>query len=89
MPGHTQGEMSALVNASTGPLFFTFDASHLSTNAELGINPGFVVDKAAAHLSLERIRAFRRAYPHVTTYFGHEPNQWSDKPQRLTLTRAK
>ena len=85
--GHTHGEISVLLNASAGPMLFTFDASHLRAGLEHSVVPGFTVDRAAARSSVDRLDALRRAYPKMQVIYGHEPTQWAGKARAVDLTR--
>jgi len=85
--GHTRGELSVLLNAKSGPILFTFDASHLRAGLEHSVVPGFTVDRAAARSAVDRLDALRRAYPSMQVIYGHEPTQWAGKPQAVDLTR--
>lgn len=76
VPGHTAGQLAAIVNAEGGPLLLTFDASHLKAGFDLGVIPGAHVDRRAAEQSLAKLRAFAAAFPQLKVIYGHEPSQW-------------
>lgn len=71
-PGHSIGHVSYLVNAKGGPVLLTGDASHTRWGFEHDVEPGKVIDRAAARRSLGELRAFVRAYPAVRVVYGHE-----------------
>lgn len=85
VPGHTRGQLAVLVNARTGPLLFTFDASHLGTGFELGVPPGATIDRAEAVASLDGLRALAAAYPQLKVIYGHEPSQWAEDDEAVVL----
>jgi N-acyl homoserine lactone hydrolase len=72
-PGHTDDDIAYLIN-STKPVLLTGDASHFAWAFQNGVAPrGW--DKAGTargYVSLERLRAFARAYPNVKLIYGHE-----------------
>lgn len=78
-PGHTRGQLSALINAKSGPLLLTFDASHLKAGFDLDIIPGAYADRSTAEQSLTNLRALSSAYPQIKVIYGHEPSQWEGK----------
>ena len=79
VPGHTAGQLAAIINAEGGPFLLTFDASHLKAGFDLGVIPGAYVDRRAAEQSLARLRAFAAAFPQIKVIYGHEPSQWEGK----------
>jgi glyoxylase-like metal-dependent hydrolase (beta-lactamase superfamily II) len=85
VPGHTRGQLAALVNARSGPLLFTFDAAHLGAGFDLGVPPGATVDRMEAAASLENLRALAAAYPQVRVIYGHEPSQWTVDDEAVVL----
>lgn len=76
-PGHSEGQISVILNTISTPILFTFDASHLKKGFELGIPPGFTFDREYAEKSLNRLRKFKEAYPTLKVIYGHEPSQWN------------
>ena len=86
MPGHTSGELAAMLNTTAGPWLFTFDVSHLRANFENDVKPGFTVDAEAARANLHRLITFAAAYPQMRVFFGHEPDQWDAAVPSLLLT---
>ena len=66
-------DIAYLIN-STQPVLLTGDASHFAWAFLNGVAPrGW--DKAGTargYVSLERLRAFARAYPNVKLIYGHE-----------------
>ena len=88
MPGHTRGELAVLLNATSGPLLFTFDTAHLRANLDHGVIPGFTVDKVAAKSAVGHLNALRAAYPNIRVFYGHEPTQWANQPRRAILTNT-
>lgn len=78
-PGHTNGQLAALLNVRSGPLLFTFDASHLKAGFDLNVIPGAYTDRAAAEASLAKLRAFAAAFPQIKVIYGHEPSQWEGR----------
>lgn len=82
-PGHTRGQLSALINAKSGPLLLTFDASHLKAGFDLDVIPGAYADRAAAEQSLVKLRAFAAAYPQIKVIYGHEPSQWEGRTREV------
>lgn len=89
-PGHTRGQLSALLNTMDGPLLLTFDASHLRSNFIHQVPPGYTVDRDAAVSSLAHLKALADAFPAMRVIFGHEPSQWPDGvfEQQLSPTAA-
>jgi glyoxylase-like metal-dependent hydrolase (beta-lactamase superfamily II) len=71
-PGHSIGHVSYVVNAKSGPVLLTGDASHTRWGFEHDVEPGKVTDRAGARRSLGELRAFVRAYPAVRVVYGHE-----------------
>jgi N-acyl homoserine lactone hydrolase len=73
VPGHTDDDMAFLINGAV-PVLLTGDASHFAWGFQNGVAPhGW--DKAGTargYPSLERLRAFARAYPNVKLIYGHE-----------------
>lgn len=84
-PGHTEGHLSALVNAAPHPLLLTFDASHLMAGFDLGIAPGAVAGEESALESLEELRRFAAEHPRIRVLAGHEPDQWKEDVLRVVL----
>ncbi len=82
-PGHTEGQLSALINTKPAPLLLTFDASHLKVGFDENVIPGAYVDRAAAERSLAKLRALAAAYPQLKVIYGHEPSQWEGVVTRL------
>lgn len=87
--GHTRGQLSVLLNAASGPVLLTFDASHLEAGFTLGIPPGYTVDREAAVSSLSRLRALEAAFPAMRVVYGHEPTQWPEGVFEQELARAE
>jgi N-acyl homoserine lactone hydrolase len=85
VPGHTAGQLAALINARRAPHLLTFDASHLKAGFENDVIPGAYVDRAAAEDSLAKLRALAAAYPQIKVIYGHEPSQWQGRPARVPL----
>jgi glyoxylase-like metal-dependent hydrolase (beta-lactamase superfamily II) len=71
-PGHTD-DMAFLIN-SASPVLLTGDPSHFAWAFKAGVGPrGWdEAGTARGRVSLERLRAFARAYPRVKLIFGHE-----------------
>ena len=84
-PGHSTGHLSGLVVTEAGPVLLTFDASHLGIGFELGIPPGATIDKDLATASLDSLKQFAEAYPEMRVVYGHEPSQWPEIGQIVTL----
>lgn len=82
-PGHTRGQLSALINAKSGALLLTFDASHLKAGFDLNIIPGAYVDRPAAERSLANLRALSANYPQIKVIHGHEPSEWQGKTREV------
>jgi glyoxylase-like metal-dependent hydrolase (beta-lactamase superfamily II) len=72
-PGHTDDDMAFLINSSSAVLL-TGDASHFAWAFQTGVGPkGWNgAGTARGRVSLERLRAFARAYPSVKLIYGHE-----------------
>jgi glyoxylase-like metal-dependent hydrolase (beta-lactamase superfamily II) len=72
-PGHTDDDIAYLINGAT-PVLLTGDASHFGWAFQNGIAPrGWnKAGTARGYVSLERLRAFARAYPSVKLIYGHE-----------------
>lgn len=85
--GHSRGQLAAVLNAEGGPLLLTFDAAHLAASVELGIPPGFTVNRDEALATIGRLAALKNAYPKLCTYYGHEPTQWVGTSTATVLTR--
>lgn len=85
--GHTRGQVGVLLNAQSGPVLLTFDASHLAANLEHRVPPGVVVDRPAALDALDRLSAFVREYPKVKVLYGHEPSQWPEGTTQTVLSQ--
>lgn len=79
VPGHTAGQLAALINTKPAPLLLTFDASHLKAGFDLGVIPGAYVDRTAAEASLAKLRALAAAFPQIKVVYGHEPSQWEGR----------
>lgn len=86
VPGHTHGQLATLINAKSGPLLLTFDASHLKAGFDLGVIPGAYVDRAVAEGSLAKLRALASTFPQIKVVYGHEPSQWSERQVRVQLS---
>lgn len=71
-PGHSPGHVSYLINATTGPVLLTGDASHTRWGFENNVIPGWAEDKVAAMESLESLRKMAEMVPDVTVVYGHE-----------------
>ncbi|TGK15114.1 MBL fold metallo-hydrolase [Leptospira fluminis] len=84
--GHTEGELAVLLNASSGPILFTFDSSHLKAGFENEIPPGATVDKKKSVDIIRRMNLFSKTFPQVKVVYGHEPTQWKKEP---TISLAK
>ncbi|WP_243402112.1 MBL fold metallo-hydrolase [Leptospira haakeii] len=78
--GHTKGEIAILLNAASGPLLFTFDASHLKSGFDNEITPGATVDKNKSMEIIRKMNAFSKKFPKVKVIYGHEPTQWKGDP---------
>jgi glyoxylase-like metal-dependent hydrolase (beta-lactamase superfamily II) len=76
-PGHTDGNLSMLINARSGPVLLTFDATHLCAGFEHAIAPGAAADKKEAVKSIERLQRLKARYPQIKVVCGHEPEQWA------------
>ena len=72
-PGHTDDDMAFLINSAT-PILLTGDASHFAWAFKAGVGPRGWNDAGTARgrVSLERLRAFAKAYPSVKLIYGHE-----------------
>lgn len=86
-PGHTDGHISAIARGTERDIVFSFDASHLKANFDLGIPSGAVSSRSSAVTSLETIRAIASSLDHPLLVFGHEPTHWNciDRTVRLDL----
>ncbi|MFT3924578.1 MAG: MBL fold metallo-hydrolase [Myxococcales bacterium] len=73
-PGHTRGHVSFLVNAKTGPVLLTGDATHFRWAFEHDVGPSGTsgAEDAVGQATLERLRAFAAQHPEVTVFTGHE-----------------
>jgi N-acyl homoserine lactone hydrolase len=71
--GHTDDDAAYLINGTT-PVLLTGDASHFAWGFMNGVGPrGWDhAGTARGYLSLEKLRAFARAYPRVRLVYGHE-----------------
>jgi N-acyl homoserine lactone hydrolase len=71
--GHTDDDMAFLINGAK-PVLLTGDASHFAWGFENGVGPrGWdSTGTARGRVSLERLRAFAKAYPNVKLIYGHE-----------------
>lgn len=72
-PGHTRDHISYVVNAKTGPVLLTGDASHFSWAFENDVAPRGLNndDTEMAQRSLEQLINFTEEYPRVKIIFGH------------------
>ena len=72
-PGHTRDHIAYVVNAKTGPVLLTGDASHFSWAFENDVAPRGLnkADTELAQKSLEQLIAFAKKYPQVKIVFGH------------------
>ncbi len=72
--GHTPDHVSYLVNAMSGPKLLIGDACHFGWAFDHGLAPVGMgeEDNAEAVASLEKLQAFKQAYPQVELIFGHE-----------------
>ena len=86
-PGHTNGHVSAIARGSQRDIVFSFDASHLKANFDLGIPSGAVSSREAALTSLKTIRLVVASLDNPLLVYGHEPAQWGcvDRAVRLDL----
>jgi glyoxylase-like metal-dependent hydrolase (beta-lactamase superfamily II) len=75
-PGHTVGHVSALLNASGGPIFLTFDAVHRKSNLDENMPPSGDYEKSMA--TLKNIESFIGNFPKTRVIFGHDPDQMKD-----------
>lgn len=75
-PGHAAGHLSFLARTANGPVLLVCDASHTREGFEQGVAPGGVADRQAADASLETLRNFVAAHPHVRVKAGHEAADW-------------
>lgn len=73
-PGHSVGHVSFVVNATSGPVLLTGDATHFRWAFEHGVGPAAPspAEEATARESLARLRAFAAAHPEVVVFTGHE-----------------
>ncbi|PTL85702.1 MBL fold metallo-hydrolase [Vitiosangium sp. GDMCC 1.1324] len=74
--GHTEGNVSYLVNGRRGPVLLTGDASHTREGFEQGVAPGKVEDRKAANASLAHLRELMATHPELHVRFGHEASDW-------------
>ena len=73
-PGHTDGHVSYLVNARSGPILITGDACMTYEAFKYGVEP-FTMSKVgmpAATKSLKALIEFKNKYPETTVYVGHD-----------------
>jgi N-acyl homoserine lactone hydrolase len=73
VPGHTDDDIAYLINGAM-PVLLTGDASHFAWAFKAGVAPrGWnKAGTARGYVSLEQLRAFAKAYPHVRIIYGHE-----------------
>jgi glyoxylase-like metal-dependent hydrolase (beta-lactamase superfamily II) len=76
-PGHTDDDIAYLVNGAM-PVLLTGDASHFAWAFQNGVAPrGWDKEGTArGYASLERLRAFAKAYPKVKLIYGHEAQRF-------------
>jgi glyoxylase-like metal-dependent hydrolase (beta-lactamase superfamily II)/precorrin-6B methylase 2 len=73
VPGHTPGSVAYLVNAETGPVLLTGDASHTLWGWDNSVEPGrFSQDIPASAAQLDWLRALAAAHPQLSVVVGHE-----------------
>ncbi len=77
-PGHVSGNLSFLINRTSGPLLLTCDASHTREGLLNGVGPGKIVDREAADKTVQRLSAFIQAHPEVSFKAGHDALDWED-----------
>jgi glyoxylase-like metal-dependent hydrolase (beta-lactamase superfamily II) len=72
-PGHTDGHVSYLVNAASGPVLLIGDASHVRRAFEHGVAARGLSNEATkrARVTLAQLKEFVRLHPNVKTVFGH------------------
>ncbi len=75
-PGHTVGHVSAILNATGGPILLTFDAVHRKSNLDENIPPSG--DYEIAMATMKNIESFIRKFPNARVIFGHDPDQAKD-----------
>ncbi|TGK04701.1 MBL fold metallo-hydrolase [Leptospira selangorensis] len=78
--GHTEGEIAVLLNATSGPLLFTFDSSHLKAGFENEVPPGATTNKEKSTDIIRRMNTFSKKFSKVKVIYGHEPTQWKGDP---------
>jgi glyoxylase-like metal-dependent hydrolase (beta-lactamase superfamily II) len=73
IPGHTQGSMAFVARTTQGPVLLVGDGSHTVWGWEHGVEPGtFNTDMEEAATSLDRLKAFALAHPHLDVHLGHQ-----------------
>lgn len=82
--GHTPGHQSMRVRSEQGDHILTGDACYFCQVVESRQFPAFA-DQAAMNRSLDRLLALRD--PETVMVFGHDPDQWGDRPV-LPTTRT-
>ena len=73
-PGHTDGHVSYLVNAKSGPVLITGDACMFNEAFKYGVEP-FTMSKVgmpAAAKSLKSLMEFKNMHPETKVYVGHD-----------------
>jgi glyoxylase-like metal-dependent hydrolase (beta-lactamase superfamily II) len=75
--GHTPGHQSLRVRSDMGDHLLTGDACYFCQVVESRTFPAFA-DAAAMNRSLDALLAMRE--PETVMVFGHDPDQWGDKP---------
>ncbi|MDB5495238.1 MAG: hypothetical protein JWP86_2575 [Phenylobacterium sp.] len=75
--GHTPGHQSLRVRSEAGDHLLTSDACYFCQVVESRTFPAFA-DAGAMNRSLDALLALRE--PETVLVFGHDPEQWGDKP---------
>jgi glyoxylase-like metal-dependent hydrolase (beta-lactamase superfamily II) len=72
-PGHTKGHMSFLINSENGPVLLATDACFIKLGFEKGIGASdYTDDVLMAQSSLNNLVEFKKVYPQVKVFCGHE-----------------
>lgn len=84
VPGHTEGSLAFVVNASSGPQLIVGDTCHTRWGWEQNVTPGdFTEDQRRNRLSLDFLKKFSQSVPKVQVHLGHQSATAATKLETL------
>jgi glyoxylase-like metal-dependent hydrolase (beta-lactamase superfamily II) len=72
-PEHTKGHVSFLINAQKGPILIAGDVCFIKSSFENGVGPSsYTEDVEVNQESFDKILEFKKVYPQIEVFCGHQ-----------------